>query len=654
MSYVALPTRRGRTDASNVSSPSLPSHPECLDNAGTLTDDPRGDAPGGRRLPDHTQQLAAVEDVEAGDTGHQGAVQLGFRDSYPSKRGFYPFSDGPTDPLPNGAVAEISRLHRKQGTALPWDIPPIDRAGLDACQFRQLSSQGCGVINRHAKASLWEDLYPEARALAERLYQYVTRRWGIYAFSARQCLRPAEAALDYTHIPGNEPSEASFRKWQRENGQASGQARRDRCSDRDRFIIDADALGDQASDIARRCAVIWPNLGHSPSTISRVLAREKVARTIKDREDDINFPLELENIESLVGTYEGSCKPDTELVEQVAEVPPVHWALACWYANVGAYLSQERIDRLVEFADQIGAEELAGNELPNGQGLLWLVDEVIVRRCSTKDHPAAYLMKCIDNHGQGLSAELVQETVQAMGFGFDHKVQYVAAARNPVAYLTSMRNNQVGASDMGDASPMGIGLITLKRWAPELVTPDFEAEAKCLIDWERRPGRFLEYYRRRHGRLPWEDAPDDEVEPSPPADPPLEPEKLEHPENPAFPLVPWETGPDPSHGEPLKLVERPYSTCEKPSDEPVLEHGPCRHPLAGILALALPLYNIQQVGCETAGCGCRVYSDRGRGQCPCHWSPVKAAAAYRALQRQLASGLTAPAPATRFTLATAP
>ena len=65
---------------------------------------------------------------------------------------------------------------------------------------------------------------------------------------------------------------------------------------------------------------------------------------------------------------------------------------SCWYANVGTYLSQERTDRLIEFADRIGAEELAGNELPNGQGLLWLVDEVIVRRCSTKDHPAAYLM----------------------------------------------------------------------------------------------------------------------------------------------------------------------------------------------------------------------------------------------------------------------
>jgi hypothetical protein len=71
-----------------------------------------------------------------------------------------------------------------------------------------------------------------------------------------------------------------------------------------------------------------------------------------------------------------------------------------------------------------------------------------------------------------------------------------------------------------------------------------------------------------------------------------------------------------------------------------------------MLALALPLDNIQQVDCSTAGCKCSVYSDRQRGQCPCHWSPAKAAAVGRALQARLASGL--PAPATRFTLATAP
>ena len=91
MNAIALPTRKDRSGAyESPSSPSLTSHPECLDDAGTLTDDPRGDAPGGRRLSDRAHNLAPAEDVEAGDAGHQGAVQLGFRDSYPSKRGFLP------------------------------------------------------------------------------------------------------------------------------------------------------------------------------------------------------------------------------------------------------------------------------------------------------------------------------------------------------------------------------------------------------------------------------------------------------------------------------------------------------------------------------------------------------------------------------------
>ena len=362
-------------------------------------------------------------------------------------------------------------------------------------------------------------------------------------------------------------------------------------------------------------------------------------------EDDINSLVRSRIKYSSVRSSEGSCKLDDEPIGQVAEAPPEHWILASWYAKVGAYLSEERAERLVEFADRIEAEELAGNELPNGQGLQWLVGDVIVGRCSTKDHPAAYLMACIDNHGQDLPAELVRETVQAVGFDFDRKVQYVAAARNPMAYLTSLRNGRGENGGLCDASPMGVGLVTLKRWAPELVTPDFEVEAQRLLDWERRPGRFVEDYRRSYDRLPWEDPPeaspleftsDAEVEPSLPADPPLEPKKLEHPENPTFPLVPRETRRDTSHGEALQPAERYSSTCESAEAIATLEHAPCRHPLAGMLALVMHLNPIEQVDCAATGCSCTLYSDRGRIQCPCHWPAAKAAAAGRALQAQLA------------------
>ena len=199
---------------------------------------------------------------------------------------------------------------------------------------------------------------------------------------------------------------------------------------------------------------------------------------------------------------------------------------------------------------------------------------------------------------------------------------------------------------------MGVGLVTLKRWAPELVTPDFEAEAQDLIDWELRPGRYVEDYRRRFGLLPWEDQPDSntsdpesspreipsntEVEPSPPADPPVKPGKLEHPENPTFSPVSRETRRDTSHGEALKPVERYSSTCESAGAIAKLEHAPCRHPLSGMLALLMHLDSIEQVDCAATGCSCTLYSDRGQIQCPCHWPAAKAAAAGRALQAQLA------------------
>ena len=589
-------------------------------------------------------------DVESSD--HQ--VQLAFRDSFPDKRGYHPLSDDPTDPLPKGVVAEISRLHSNQGTALPWDIPPIDRAGLDGCQFSQLISYACTVINQYAHSTLYQDLYPEAHDLADRLYRYTPKRWGIYAFSPRQCIRPAQAALDYTHIPGNEPSEEGFREWQRENGEASGRARRGRCSERDRFIIDADAAGVDGTEIASECAIRWPHLGHSPSTVSRVLTRcgsECLARTISRPVNDFNTPV-LPDIKSSTETREGSCNSDDAPLAQVGDAPPQHWTLTCWYANVGAYLSVERADRLIEFADRVEAEEEAGNELPNGRGLLWLVDEVIVRRCTTKEHPAAYLMACIDNHGQGLTAELVRDMVQAVGFDFYRKVQYVAAADNPVAYLTSLRADGEVNGRLAGASPMGVGLNALKRWAPELVTPDVEADAQDLIDWERRPGRYLEDYLQRYGRLPWEDPPylntsdpeaspreippDAEVELSTPVDPPVRTDNLEHARKPVISAVATENRRDSSLLKAPKPVGRDSGSCKNAGAITKLEHRPCRHPLAGMLTSGMSLDVIERIHCAETGCGCTLYSDRGRIQCPCHWPAAKAAAAGRALQAQLA------------------
>ena len=69
---------------------------------------------------------------------------------------------------------------------------------------------------------------------------------------------------------------------------------------------------------------------------------------------------------------------------------------------------------------------------------------------------------------------------------------------------------------------------------------------------------------------------------------------------------------------------RPIDPLPREKDRPVLEHGPCRHPLASLMASAMVLDDVVQVDCA-AGCGHRLYSDRGPLECPCHWQPVKAA-----------------------------
>ena len=42
---------------------------------------------------------------------------------------------------------------------------------------------------------------------------------------------------------------------------------------------------------------------------------------------------------------------------------------------------------------------------------------------------------------------------------------------------------------------------------------------------------------------------------------------------------------------------------------------------------------VVQVDCA-AGCGHRLYSDRGPVECPCHWPPAKVAQVSRSLQDQ--------------------
>ena len=85
-----------------------------------------------------------------------------------------------------------------------------------------------------------------------------------------------------------------------------------------------------------------------------------------------------------------------------------------------------------------------------------------------------------------------------------------------------------------------------------------------------------------------------------------------------------------SDGEARKLVQAAIDPLVGEKVPVVLEHGRCRHPLASLLASVMVLDDVVFVECA-AGCGHRLYSDRGPLECPCHWPPAKAVQVGRAL-----------------------
>ena len=91
-----------------------------------------------------------------------------------------------------------------------------------------------------------------------------------------------------------------------------------------------------------------------------------------------------------------------------------------------------------------------------------------------------------------------------------------------------------------------------------------------------------------------------------------------------------------SDGEARKLLHSAIDPLPRGKDPPVLEHGPCRHPLASLLTAGMVLGDVVKVNCVTTGCGCRLYSDRGPLECPCHLPLTKVAALTRALDPQMA------------------
>ena len=322
--------------------------------------------------------------------------------------------------------------------------------------------------------------------------------------------------------------------------------------------------------------------------------------------------------------------------------------------------------------------------------------------------PWAYLQRCVANRGDSwtVRSQLLADVLVWAG---EKSLMYSLTAigggyiQRPLPYLREVLAKAVrkGVGRSGSwERPVAMSVGMAREWAPELVIVDAD-EAIAGEAVGERTG-YVDSFRRRFGRLPWEtetapenaadlDVGDADVcciglkglrgddsnyqnleyrnlESSPgsvKADATRAPcEELEverraaSPEKPderqvaasggALGPSPWEleeieqplkTGvlPDSdeilrpeSDGEARKLVQAAIDPLVGEKVPVVLEHGRCRHPLASKLASVMVLDDVVFVECA-AGCGHRLYSDRGPLECPCHWPPAKAVQVGRAL-----------------------
>ena len=276
--------------------------------------------------------------------------------------------------------------------------------------------------------------------------------------------------------------------------------------------------------------------------------------------------------------------------------------------------------------------------------------------------PWAYLQRCITQRGDTwtVTAQLMADVLT---WGEEKSLEYSLLAigggqvKRPLPYLRRVLATAVGEG-MGRTwmmeRPVAMAVAMSARLAPELQVVGADDAVAAEVEDVRT--RHVESYRRRRGRLPWEGSeegskccnglkdPEDEVNltlswnidssrESRKADAtPVERRR----ETPSVDRVggDWCAG---SQGEARKQGQEMVSTVPRQNGTEVLEHGPCRHPLAALMTVGMVLNDVVQVDCAT-GCGHRLYSDRGPVDCPCHWEPAETARVSRAAEERLASG----------------
>ena len=305
--------------------------------------------------------------------------------------------------------------------------------------------------------------------------------------------------------------------------------------------------------------------------------------------------------------------------------------------------------------------------------------------------PLAYLERCVANRGDSwtVKAQLLADVLSWAG---QKSLEYALAAigggyiERPLAYLSRTLQNAVASgkrASRGLERPVAMAVGMARRWAPGLLIVEAD-ESIAAEDTAQRTG-YLESFRRRFGRLPWEtettveDAGEMDGADTPDCCIGLKGPGFDDSISPDLILVNTQSSPGAVKADAtLAPYERPDLECmEGTSDQAsvravgdsavadrmgvesnwgalrlgygttglvpegknssVLEPGLCRHPVAMLLSTRLALDDVVQVDCA-AGCGHWVYSDRGPLECPCHWPAERVARVGRALDRSVVVG----------------
>ena len=512
--------------------------------------------------------------------------------------------------------------------------------GYPAGELRQLVEAQVRRVCRRSGFD-WESFLADGPELG--IVEVVHRRVVQRGHGRGLAVRPADVSTDdvltvvrdviaaWSDQPELRPSEADFRQEQARRGEKGRDTQQLLALGREAQVMTLVASGVSSNaEIGRR-------VGVHRSTVGRIRARPSAALSDGEQEPvavvAVSFPApEIPN---------GARWPAVQFMKQTGRI--LDAGDACWLVDMGlCYEAEDRVDELMH-----AIRASAGADVQD---------------------PWAYLQRCVVNRGDvsSVSPQLLGDVLVWAG---EDRLRYALTAisggyvRRPRAYLCRMLQRAVAAGERAPRRPerpIAMAVAMVCQWAPELLVDG----AAAAVEAEEAASR-TGYVGRRPERETSLDCcigvngvTGDES--NTPVIPVGESGVLESSPRTSkadatsvVPLGGTQSVPEPapvivlgpdalratrSCVDALGRVPGVCGPLPEKSRLLAVEIGPCRHPLAGLLALGMDLEAVVPVEC-LVGCGHRLYSDRGPLVCPCHWSPPLAAQVARGLRQSRSTGL---------------